>query len=521
MTINFDARPDQKNFLELLKDVAFGAGLRAVGATASATAEIVAQVGSHIYQASKNLYEASKQHVGKIAVGVGTTALAGVGATTIGAPAMLEMTLALGKFGLLATGVSVGAISALSIAICSAKGVKMAASWATMEIAERIGAVKTVVNNWRSMARSGIEAIRNTKEEQIVNSIKGLSAKRLNLVLAKVSKTLENDSNGITNNDRAILGKLQEEATKIMDIALNSVLNAFRECDKKDQVRVVRAGRRFIGDLSKQILKDVAEACGAAASRKDFDSASTKIPVEVTAVFAKLKSSAGSFEVSNHAGATADDAREEVSKEARGEEAVAASVSSIRCPREREYRLNELMGICRRSNREIASSAEDKDTVAALTKTSITQISQFLQANLGGVPVSYIHTDPSLLSQAIKRASIPAGREIPHFDDLFEQIGGFIEDAEDPSSVILRIKYDEITIRVGDKTLRLKNRHPELGGKVTVFYGNDQKGAMWNDEALKLVQEFLRKQELPELEKAPPVTNRVIAKIEPKADKIS
>jgi hypothetical protein len=519
MTISFDARPDQKNFLELLKDVAFGAGLRAVGATASATAEIVAQVGSHIYQASKNLYEASKQHVGKIAVGVGTTALAGVGATTIGAPAMLEMTLALGKFGLLATGVSVGAISALSIAICSAKGVKMAASWATMEIAERIGAVKTVVNNWRSMARSGIEAIRNTREAQIVKSIEGLSEKRLDFVLAKVKQKLENDGDGITENDRAILGKLQEEATEIMGIALKSVLTAFRDCDKKDQVRVVRAGRRFIGDLSKQILKDVAEACGVATSRQDFDPKITTIPAEVTAVFAKLKSSAGSFEVSNHAGATADDTRKEVSNEARGEEVVAASVPSISCPREREDRLNKLMGICRRHKGEIARSGEDKDKVAALTETGITQISQFLHQHFPGASARYSATDPSLLSQAIKRASIPADRKIPHFDDLLEQIGGFIGDAQDSSSVILKINGDEITITAGDQTLRLKNRHPALGGKVTVFYGEEQKGSMWNDDALKLVQQFLSTQAFPVLRQAPPVTNRVIAKIEPKADK--
>jgi hypothetical protein len=71
---------------------------------------------------------------------------------------------------------------------------------------------------------------------------------------------------------------------------------------------------------------------------------------------------------------------------------------------------------------------------------------------------------------------------------------------------------DKIVISGKDgNEITLENRHPR-GGKVTVSFGDEIKGGMWNDKVEEMVAAFVRAggTKYPTLEREPPVTERVI-----------
>ena len=140
-------------------------------------------------------------------------------------------------------------------------------------------------------------------------------------------------------------------------------------------------------------------------------------------------------------------------------------------------------------------------------------ITKTLHDEYAGKEVTYDPTDKSPLSRAVKTASIPAGREIPHFQDLFHQLQEKFPDAD-----ITKQSAKEggaILIKKDDRTISLTQRHKGLGGKVTISYGETEQGGMWNDKVERVVEVFLNKSEFPSLKAEEPATNRIIEKIEP------
>lgn len=127
---------------------------------------------------------------------------------------------------------------------------------------------------------------------------------------------------------------------------------------------------------------------------------------------------------------------------------------------------------------------------------------------LKGTPIRLEPTDNSPMAQVIRAASYPAGRDIPHFDDLFFQLrDAFGESVNRTSDGKIVIKGDT------EKQIILENRHPSLGGKVTVYFGDQKQGGMWNDKVEEMVKAFLktnRGAEYPSLEPEKSVTERVI-----------
>ncbi len=130
-----------------------------------------------------------------------------------------------------------------------------------------------------------------------------------------------------------------------------------------------------------------------------------------------------------------------------------------------------------------------------------------LQA-LKGTQIRLEPTDKSPMAQVIRAASYPAGRDIPHFDDLFFQLrDAFGEKVNRTSDGKIVIKGD------AEKQIILENRHPSLGGKVTVYFGEQKQGGMWNDNVEEMVKAFLKTNkgaEYPSLEPEKSVAERVI-----------
>ena len=146
-------------------------------------------------------------------------------------------------------------------------------------------------------------------------------------------------------------------------------------------------------------------------------------------------------------------------------------------------------------------------------EANATTITKILRDEYAGKEVTYDPTDTSPLSKAVKTASIPAGREIPHFQDLFHQLKERFPDADITKQPAKQ--GGAILITKDDKTISLTQRYKDLGGKVTISYGQDEQGGMWNDKVERVVEVFLKDSDYPSLKTEEPATKRIIQKIEP------
>jgi hypothetical protein len=131
-----------------------------------------------------------------------------------------------------------------------------------------------------------------------------------------------------------------------------------------------------------------------------------------------------------------------------------------------------------------------------------------LREHCSGLAVTYDPAVTTPLSQAIKAVSIPNGREIPHFSDLYHQL----KDASPNANISISTNEPNkgaIIIQQGDKSICLVKRHA-LGGKVTIFFGEQEKGGMWNDKVGAVVLAFLASGDYPGLKAEQVATARVI-----------
>jgi hypothetical protein len=170
-------------------------------------------------------------------------------------------------------------------------------------------------------------------------------------------------------------------------------------------------------------------------------------------------------------------------------------------------------------------SSEVEQTLSALTsestETEKKQAVKLVQKELKHVDVTLEPGDASPVAEVIKRASIPAGRDIPHFDDLYRQLSEKFPKA----NIELRNENgsEYIAITKGHHTIFLENRHKQLGGKVTVYFQQKvngqwedvEQGGMWNDKVEAVVEKFLssRTGEYPRLKSETASSHRIVDKV--------
>lgn len=128
-----------------------------------------------------------------------------------------------------------------------------------------------------------------------------------------------------------------------------------------------------------------------------------------------------------------------------------------------------------------------------------------IQKELLGFIVTLNPDVNSPIAEVIKRASIPQNREIPHFKDLYLQLKNSF-----PKECSLSDGKIIITSK-GGSLITLENRHGQHGGKVTVFFGENRQGGMWNDKVEEVVRAFINNNSYPQLERARVETQRVVA----------
>ena len=141
------------------------------------------------------------------------------------------------------------------------------------------------------------------------------------------------------------------------------------------------------------------------------------------------------------------------------------------------------------------------------------ELAALLTNDLSGTHVSYDPESTTALSKAIKAASIPAHRDIPHYHDLALELRDTF-----PDHVKIKGTGGAIVITVGEQIITLTNRHPSLGGKVNIAYNGEVQGGMWNDKVKDVVEYFIKNGEPPKL-KNQPIRDRVIAKTVSSAEK--
>ena len=179
-----------------------------------------------------------------------------------------------------------------------------------------------------------------------------------------------------------------------------------------------------------------------------------------------------------------------------------------------EGRINEIFGKvdleprATAALREVFNGSVDSDAID-FNKESHLEAYNALQS-IRGAQVTLPADDNSVMAQVIRQASMPANRDIPHFDDLFAQLQEKFEDAK------IKREGDKIVITgEGEKSITIQKNAHLSGGRVSVQFGEKHIGHMWNDKVEEMVGAFLQNKgkTYPTLEAEPPAVQRVIGSV--------